>query len=417
MPEAERSEEVEEILGRTPSWPLRWGSGIILFLLIALFTSFWWVHYPETVEGRAVLVRDKVPVKGHAPLSGNVGRLFVGDGQRVEKGEELLFVGEEGKRKSALRMERFAVKGKGRLEKGRPPALPAAPEPVDEGVDEAWERLRRRSAAYKDIFERLKEGGEKGLFRLRLRELKGSLRSLEEQERILREDLALSEKKLRKKRELHAERAVAERELWSAEADRLQRKAALERVVEERAQRKSRILQMKRDRERRRNEREEERRKAEHELELAIEGFLRRLREWKAERTIKAPKDGRLYMIRGLGQGDRVEGDEPLLAVVPEDGKFIARVELPVEKAAGVEKGDRVRLSLDDHPEEEVGVLRGEVRKRSPFPVDEKVPLQVELREGLHTTHGEELPPQERFSGTAELVVRERRLFYRILAP
>lgn len=45
----ERSEEVEVVMGQTPSWVFRWGITIIAAIVGCLFASTWFVRWPDTM--------------------------------------------------------------------------------------------------------------------------------------------------------------------------------------------------------------------------------------------------------------------------------------------------------------------------------------------------------------------------------
>ncbi len=40
-----RSEEVQEILTRVPHWMIRWGSVVVLFILLSLLFVSWMVYF------------------------------------------------------------------------------------------------------------------------------------------------------------------------------------------------------------------------------------------------------------------------------------------------------------------------------------------------------------------------------------
>ena len=50
-----RSEEVQEIIGTTPGWILRWGSTAALMVLLLLALMSWFIRYPDTIEAPVVV--------------------------------------------------------------------------------------------------------------------------------------------------------------------------------------------------------------------------------------------------------------------------------------------------------------------------------------------------------------------------
>lgn len=57
----ERSEEVEAVMGQTPSWVLRWGITIIAAIVGCLLVSTWFVQWPATLTAHGdIVIRDSV---------------------------------------------------------------------------------------------------------------------------------------------------------------------------------------------------------------------------------------------------------------------------------------------------------------------------------------------------------------------
>lgn len=49
------SSEVQEIIGKMPSWIIRWGIIIISILLLGLLCAAYFFRYPDSIEGKAQL--------------------------------------------------------------------------------------------------------------------------------------------------------------------------------------------------------------------------------------------------------------------------------------------------------------------------------------------------------------------------
>lgn len=418
MPERreERSEEVREILGREPTWPLRWGSGLILFLLMALLFFSWTVHYPEVAEGEMVLSGDPPPVRAIDPRSGELGKIWKEHGERVQEGERLLFIGTKEAWEDLKQMERLVDELRKGLEQGgNTPSLPRMELNETEALEAPYERVEQALLDLQEAELRGPEGIQGLKSRIRLsRELL--------QTRKLRRELAA--RVLEREREAHEkDRALTERgamarsELRQAEQELLQRKGTLEELRVGELQEELRLNELRAERERRIENAEEELRREKKELRSALNALERRIELEKSSRSVRAPVDGRVSHLRALHPGMRLEAGSSVLAVIPPDAKRIARVTIPTEGAAGVKKGKEVRLLLDEYPEEEFGSLKGKVSGRSELPSDGELQVQVELTKGLKTSHGERIRPEARLTGKAEIVTHKEPLLHRIFAP
>ena len=87
-----RSEEVEELLSKPPSWLLRWGTLCIGAAVATLFFVVWWIKYPEIISAPIVLSSETAPVVLVARASGRLEKLLVKDRQRVSIGQRLILL-------------------------------------------------------------------------------------------------------------------------------------------------------------------------------------------------------------------------------------------------------------------------------------------------------------------------------------
>ena len=72
-----RDESVQDLMSRPPSWLLRWGIWLVLFILTVFIGISWWVQYPDIVRASIVISTPEPPIEITAKVSGNLNRLFV----------------------------------------------------------------------------------------------------------------------------------------------------------------------------------------------------------------------------------------------------------------------------------------------------------------------------------------------------
>jgi multidrug efflux pump subunit AcrA (membrane-fusion protein) len=86
-----RSEELQEILGRMPSWLIRWGTIVVFGILIIIITTFCLIKYPDTLPGNIVVTCENPPAKLIARSSGRIKLLFK-DNAHVEKDDYVAII-------------------------------------------------------------------------------------------------------------------------------------------------------------------------------------------------------------------------------------------------------------------------------------------------------------------------------------
>ena len=56
-----RTEEIDEILGKTPNSIIRWGVTVILVVVMVLLTGSWFFKYPDKVTGEIEITTRNPP--------------------------------------------------------------------------------------------------------------------------------------------------------------------------------------------------------------------------------------------------------------------------------------------------------------------------------------------------------------------
>ena len=67
-----RSDSVQEILGKMPSWIIRVGSGLIFLVVLILVIGSWFFSYPEIIESKLVLTTENPPAELIARSNGKI---------------------------------------------------------------------------------------------------------------------------------------------------------------------------------------------------------------------------------------------------------------------------------------------------------------------------------------------------------
>jgi len=110
--------EVKDILGTPPKWILRWGSLILLLIMISMALGLLFIRRPEIIEGTVVITPEKEQAQIVVPLNAMIDSVFVKDGAVVTKGDNLLTYTRTAKQYTVIApetgtisMEQLLVKG------------------------------------------------------------------------------------------------------------------------------------------------------------------------------------------------------------------------------------------------------------------------------------------------------------------
>ena len=412
-----RSDELQEVVGFVPHWLVRWGITLVFATVAVMLAITWVVRYPEVMRGKATLTTPEPPVRVVARTAGELQRVFVADGQRVERGAPLAVVRGPADWRAVLALAE-------RLE-GFDPAAPGAsaaafgPEEALGDVQGPYTQFRQALADLRAFEAAPFDAAKEASLRRQMDDQRRLRATLAEQQVILEEKLAIAERERTRARELAARGLLSAQEQERAESEYLERRLAVANGRNaitgadiQLSGYESSGLDL-------RQRHEEQRRQYALALRAAFDALNAAVRRWQQEHLLRAPISGRVSFFRELAENQYVGAAEPLIAVVPSEGAPRARVRLPHAAAGRVRPGQKVILRFDSYPPSEFGTVRGRVERVSlvPDPGEEDEPeylLDVSLPDGLVTSYRRRLPFQQEMRGTADVVTDDLRLFERI---
>jgi multidrug resistance efflux pump len=141
---------------------------------------------------------------------------------------------------------------------------------------------------------------------------------------------------------------------------------------------------------------------------------------WEQNYLLRAPAAGRVSFFKPLTQDQFVAAAEPVMAVVPDGGGMVARVQVSQEGAGRVQRGQKVLLSFAGFPQNEWGLVRGRVQRISLLAFREQPDqdavylLEVALPEGMLTTSRKRIPFRQEMEGRARVVTQDLRMIDRV---
>ena len=87
-----RSEEVQDILTKIPHWIIRWGSLVVLVILLLLFLVSWMVKYPDIITTEITITTQIPPEKLVAKTSGKIQAILIDDKTIVNESTPLAVI-------------------------------------------------------------------------------------------------------------------------------------------------------------------------------------------------------------------------------------------------------------------------------------------------------------------------------------
>ena len=415
------SDEVQEIMGRKPSWILKWGITTLLSLLVGIVVACYFIKYPETAIAAIRLTSDNPPADLVARTSGILDSVFVADGDTVPKGRLIALIASTADFGDVLAAEE-ALKSFGSTPDEVPPIRKEWSSFKLGNLQADWTAFLSLCNEYRDYKTLDRIGRQKKLLSEQLVRSKEYYRLLEQQRRTLDENMRYEKQSLERDSLLFARKAISKADYEAGLKSYISRKneiagfeANLANARLNQLQLEQQILEL--DVQRAAEVSEYQRKFTEQKLSLSGDIAL-----WKEQFAIISPSEGTVSLQNVWSKGQKVTAGDLIASVIPADGYTVmGRLKVPSAGFGKVAVGQEVNIKLNGFPYLEYGILKGVVSTISSVPENGEegmvYTVNVALPDGLESTYHKRLPFVQDMDGSAEIVTEDRRLIEQFILP
>jgi len=425
MPESKSSHkielqrnDIEDMLGRVPSWITRNGMILFLFLMALLIFGSWVFKYPDIKRAGIMITSVNPAADIEARTSGKIMELFVNDNEMVAAGDVLAVIENPASYADILK-----------LKSGIMFIDTIAIEDVEIDLPE----LRNTQLgtvqtdysiflkAYRDYteFRRLDYHQRRiTLLRTELGRQREYSRSLSERARIAEEEYNLAQRQANRDADLYIESVVSQADMEKSHSAMLGKRNNWQEIVSLIAENNISVGRIEEQIVDLELKQQEEKSRYLNILEESLNNLNASLASWEQTYLLVAPVSGAVTFTRFWSENQNVEEGEKVLTIVPaESGSMVGKISLPTEGAGKVKPRDQVNIQFDNYPHLQYGMVKGVVRNISKVPDDDFYMVEVDLPDGLHTYYGNDIPFSQNMQGQAEILTDDMRILERVLNP
>ncbi|MFT4752191.1 MAG: hypothetical protein ACI92C_002092 [Neolewinella sp.] len=410
---APRSQDMEEIINRPPSWITLYGTIFMVVCVFGLALMSYLYEYPDTVSGDLVLTTIDPPRPLEAPDDFPIARLLVANEDSVRAREVLMVARSLATFNDVFELsERLSSNGDqsnaGLSNFFIPPDWNLGE------VQEAVYELQNKQEMYRNLRDRRLDG-------LTTRELETRIGR---QERFIRdhrqlqirlEDLIVRNRsRLKREAQLSTDGVDNRNTLNTARRN-------VEQTEDELNASRSEVRAASFDIELMRNQIDSYRgglpsslNQAGEDLRTAYGGLKAAVAGWENNYTITSPVDGLVLLNRDIRPGRTLLRGTSIGMVLPANaGGVIGRIDLPNKGSGAVAVGQRVLVRFDSYPYLEYGSVEGKVISIGRLPIGGITAVEVTFPNELNTTTGNRLEPGPLMEGEASIITESRSLLQR----
>ena len=414
-----RSESVQEILGKMPSWIVRVGSGLVFLVVLVLVIGSWFFSYPEIIESKLVLTTENPPAELIARANGKIVELKVGDKQKIKAGELLAIIENSADFEDMFLLRDELKKAKSFLTDEKKINIVSSNKSYRLGEVQARFNIYLKACADYNRFVELKYHEKKKVSLIQKRSnYRMYFNRQYKQQTILKKELVIVSKEFNRDSLLYTRGVISNSEYQKSEKIYLQQSYAFHGSRTTLSSTQIQINELDQEMIDLDLDKEKQRQELQDIITQANDNLLAQMDIWEQNYLLKSPIDGTVSFNSFWSANQNVKQGDRVFTVLPSNStRIIARVELGMTRSGKVKLGQRVNIKLNNYPYMEFGMLEGRIRSISQVPEGDNYSLDVELSNGLITNYGIKLNFAQEIEGVAEIITEDQRLFQRIFNP
>jgi len=409
-----RSEEVQEILTRVPHWMIRWGSVVVLFILLSLFFVSWMVKYPDIITTQIVITTNIPTEKLVARTSGKLEAILVKDRMNVTKNTPLAVIENAANFKDVFLLKSIVDtinidKNKFPFEKLKTAQL---------GEIESFFAVFQKESVTDELNSKLQpykvEGSAQSYEAIQLKE---RLSLLESQKSINQNELVLQKSDFDRYETLFKKGIIAAQEMEKQRLIYLQSQKNYKSFLSAILQLKSSLNELNRNSKTTKINESTANVNLERNVIQAFYALKKAIKDWEINYLLRSSMDGKVSFLQLWAANQTVNAGDNVFAIIPKnENGYIGKLKAPSQNSGKIKVGQMVNIRLANYPDREFGIIKGKINAISLTPDNEgNLLINVILPQGLETSYKKQISFQQEMSGTADIVTEDLRLIERLL--
>lgn len=420
---SKRSEELDGIIDKMPMTFGRWVAMSVVFFAFLFLLFGWIIKYPDTVTGQIKINAQNTTVRLVSNVSGNLHLFSCKAQDKIQKGEYIAVIQNPARTRDMKRISEI-INRKDFTEEQLLQLRDTFPDEVS---------LGEVNINYYSFLAALKTGSDYRKGNIYEKQRENTLADIEWKKRIIgdaektlkaaKERLGIAQKWLDRYISLNKKEVVT----YEYEVDQMNNNYLLlvqevQNIYREISSTRMQITEAYHRLERLNIEQKEKERNLQVDILSTYQDLKGNITAWEQKYVFKAPFDGKLEFLKFLSEGKFLQAGEEVFGVIPKEHEIFGQVLLPASGAGKVKQGSKVAIKLDNYPYMEYGYIEGYVSEISLMTQPQKTEkstietymVHVELPNGLTTNYGESLDFKYEIGGTADIIIKERRLLERL---
>ena len=409
-----RSEEVQELLTRVPHWLIRWGSVVVLTILVMLLLISWIVKYPDIVNSDIVITTNVPPQKLIAKISGKIEVILINDKTIISKNTPLAVIENTANYKDVFLLK--SIVDTINIQQTNFPFHKL--QSIQLGDIESSFAVFQKEYSANELNKKLQpykvDSNANSIESIQLQE---RLKLLESQKSINQKELELNKLDLERYQTLFNKGIIATQELEKHKLNYLATEKGYKNLLSSISSLKSSLNQLNRTSQTTTINENKENINLERNVIQAFYQLKKTIKDWELNYVFRSAIDGKVSFLQIWTINQTINAGDNVFAVIPNnENGYIGKVKAKAQNSGKISVGQNVNIRLANYPDREFGIIKGKIKAISLTPDKEgNLLIDVVLPNGLQTSYKKQIAFRQEMSGTADIITKDARLIERFL--
>ena len=409
-----RSEEVQDILTKIPHWIIRWGSLVVLIILLLLFLVSWMVKYPDIITTEITITTQIPPEKLVAKTSGKIQAILIDDKAKVNENTPLAVIENAANYKDVFLLK--TITDTISLSNSKFPFEKLQAVQLGE-IENSFAMFQKENIASELNKQLQPYKVESSAQNFEAKQLRERLQLLEGQKDINQSELQLLKTDLERYEKLFKKGIISAQEIEKQRLIYLQAEKNYKSLLSSISQLKSSINELNRSSKTTVINESTTSINLERSVMQSFYQLKKAIKDWELNYVFRSSVKGTVSFLQIWSENQTINTGENMFSIIPSTEKgYIGKVKAVAQNSGKLQIGQKVNIRLANYPDREFGVIEGKLKTISLTPDKEgNLLLDIELPNGLQTSYKKQINFQQEMTGTADIITEDLRLLERLL--
>lgn len=410
-----RSEEVQEILTKVPSWMIRWGNTLLLIFVVMLLAISWFVKYPDVINTQVMITTTNPPQKLYANLPGKFDLFLVKDNDTVKENTPLAIMENTANYEDIMLLKNIIDTLTVNKSNFQFPSYDLPPLILGD-VNASFAAFDNDYYNYESTKRLNPYKTQQNANQYSVIAAKGRLNNMKEEQKLAEEQFTLIKQDFenRQKRLLETG-SISQKEFETKRMEVINSERSLKSLKSSVSQLREAISNSTRNL---KGADIEQQQQSARLLKKAMQSFYqlkKDIEDWEKRYMLKSDIKGQVTFLSVWDKNQNVKAGDLIFTVIPiKERSYIGKIEAPATNSGKIKKDQKVQIQLANYPSDEYGDLNGNIKSISPVPnQDGNYLIDVSIDPELKTSYDKVIPFRQEMKGTAKIITEDLRLIER----